>query len=107
MDWYSSNAFTLGESYTDADGAHRLQFAGALTARLSRRLPGVSDQPVEVDDESERVLVFSVDDPVGPTSFYVHTKADADLGYSFISLRAGFRRARRRCDRSAPRRHLA
>ena len=85
VDWYSSEEFELGKTYADADGKFCLEFAGATIAKAARQLPGVRDQTIETGDEFEQVLVFIVRGSQGPISFYSHTKADADVGYWFIS----------------------
>jgi hypothetical protein len=84
VNWYSSEQFKPGQAYVDADGRFCLEYAGSMTASAARGLPGVPEQLVDSDEESERVLVFIVTH--GQTTFYTHTKRDADLGYSFISL---------------------
>jgi hypothetical protein len=84
VNWYSSEQFKPGRAYVDADGKFCLEYAGSMTASAARRLPGVAEQLIESDDEAERVLLFIVTD--GQTTFHTHTRADADLGYSFISL---------------------
>lgn len=85
VDWYSSEEFEPGKVYADADGQFCLEFAGATIAKAARRLPGVCDQTVETGDEFEQVLVFIVRGSQGPIRFYSHTKADADVGYWFVS----------------------
>lgn len=85
VDWYSSEEFELGKAYADADGKFCLEFAGATIAKAARQLPGVRDQTIEARDEFEQVLVFVVRGSRGPISFYCHTKADADVGYWFVS----------------------
>ena len=85
VDWYSSEKFELGKEYADADGKFCLEFAGATTAKAARQLPGVRDQTIETGDQFEQVLVFIVRGSRGLISFYCHTKADADVGYWFIS----------------------
>ena len=89
MDWYTRDAFTPGTEYVDADGAQCLQFAGLLPSRAALRLPGITEDLLATSDDSEPVLIFVlVQDDVRLT-FYSHTRADADLGYSFVSLADG------------------
>ncbi len=87
-DWYSSEEFKLGKAYADADGQFCLEFAGTMTAKAARQLPGVCDQTVETGDEFEQVLVFIVRGNRAPIRFYSHTKSDADVGYWFTSCAA-------------------
>ena len=63
-----------------------LEYAGVLTANAAR---GLVDHPefIETDDPTEAVHIFLLvtnDDHTTP--LYTHTKADADNGYSFVSL---------------------
>ena len=85
LDWYSSEAFELGNAYADADAKFCLEFAGVTIAKAARQLPGVRDQMIEARDEFEQVLVFIVRGSREPISFYCHTRADADVGYWFTS----------------------
>ena len=86
VDWYTQAEFVRGEEYVDADGELCLVYAGILPVAAVRGLPGITDDVSVTNDESEPVLVFVVKQNSARVRFYCHTKADADLGYSFIPL---------------------
>jgi hypothetical protein len=102
-DWYGPDGFRPGALYADADGQLCLEYAGALTAGVARRLTGESDV-IDTDSDAEAVLMFVVvgDGPLAGT-LYTHTKSDADRGYGFTALEARLRTdCRRNPRRVAP-----
>jgi hypothetical protein len=89
MDWYSRNEFILGTEYVDADGEMCLRYAGVVPAGVAIQLPSITIGPLSKCDPCEPVLIFMLIQDGARVTFHSHTKADADIGYSFISLADG------------------
>ena len=86
MDWYTREEFRGGAEYVDADGELCLQYAGTIPAGAAVHFPGITERLLATTDPTEPVLIFMLERDSGRLTFYSHTRADADVGYSFISL---------------------